>query len=173
MLHPIPGLVRGIDPTIPRQVLESRLKTIDKRRAEIEAALGHGTDDNYQAQELRAEGQALGDMRAEIEAVLNPRQAPKRSPELQKLYDQQREADKLFLRVSIRQRTEQIEHAAQKEEAAGNHRSARLHRLTIPEIPEQVCREFGKDLALLAELEGEANVGGARIPRRRPRSATS
>jgi hypothetical protein len=72
---------------------------------------------------------------------------------LRALYAQQREADLGFLRLTIRQQTEHAEHAAQKEEAAGNHRAARIHRLTIPEIPEQVCREFGKNPALLAELD--------------------
>jgi hypothetical protein len=163
--------VRGTDPTIPKEVLESKLRTIDRRRAEIEALLSRGTDDDYQSQELKAERAALGDMRAECDAILNPKPKPVRTPELQKLYDEQHKRDLLFLRATIKQQTEHAEYAAQREEAAGNHRSARLHRLTIPEIPVQVCKEYGKDLALLAELDGEANAGPS-VPRRRLRRAS-
>jgi hypothetical protein len=151
--NPIPGLTRGTDPTIPKQVLESRLRTIDKRRAEIEAELNRGIGDTYRAQELNAEYSTLGSMRADCEAVLHPPPKPVRSPELEWLYAQQRIADIAFLRSTIRQQTDQAEHAAEKEEAAGNHRSAKLHRLSIPEIPVTICRQFGKDLALLAELD--------------------
>jgi hypothetical protein len=87
-------------------------------------------------------------MRADIDAVLRPKVKERRSPELQKLYQDQREADLKFLRTTIRQQTEQTEYAAQKEEAAGNHRQARILRLTI-----QVCKEFGKNPALLAEVD--------------------
>jgi hypothetical protein len=92
-------------------------------------------------------------MRAEIDQALRPTPKPRRSPELAKLYYEQRDRDITFLRATIKQQIEQTEHAAQKEEAAGNHRAARIHRLTIPEIPEQVCKEFGKNPALLAEIE--------------------
>ena len=95
----------------------------------------------------------MGNMRADIDAVLRPKVKERRSPELQKLYQDQREADLKFLRTTIRQQTEQTEYAAQKEEAAGNHRQARILRLTIPEIAEQVCKEFGKNPALLAEVD--------------------
>jgi hypothetical protein len=81
----MPGLVRGVDPTIPKQVLEQRLRTIDKRRAEIEAQLSRGTDD-YKAQELKAERAALGDMRVECNAVLNPKPPAKRHPQLERAY---------------------------------------------------------------------------------------
>ena len=94
-------------------------------------------------------------MRAECEAALNPKPKPARSCELQRLYDEQRKRDIAFLRATIKQQTEQAEYSAQKEEAAGNHRSARIHRLTIPEIPESVCHEFGKDPTLLAEAMSE------------------
>jgi hypothetical protein len=148
----IPGLTRGTDPTIPKQVLKAKLKTIDKRRAQIEAQLSQGTDESYQAQELEAERQALGLIRAEIDEVLNPKQLPARSPELENLYAEQRQRDLDFLRAAIKHEIQNIEHAAQKEEQAGNFRSARLHRLTIVDVAEQVCREHGKDLALLAKL---------------------
>jgi hypothetical protein len=149
----IPGLTRGTDPTIPKQVLKAKLKAIDKRRAEIEALLNHGpNEDDYCSQELNAERQALGLMRAEIDEVLNPKPTPARSPELQKLYEQQRQRDVEFLRVAIRHEIQNTEYAAQREEQAGNFRAAKLHRLTIPEIPERVCKEFGKDLSLLAKL---------------------
>jgi hypothetical protein len=151
--NPIPGLTRGADPTLPRQVLAARLKVIDKRRAEIEVQLNHSQDDDYRSQELKAERQTLGDMRSEIQRVINPPPKARRSPELRALYAQQRDADLEFLRVTIKQQTEQTEWAAQKEEAAGNHRQARILRLTIPEIPEQVCKEFGKNPTLLAEID--------------------
>jgi hypothetical protein len=163
-MHPIPGLVRGVDSAIPRQVLESKLKVIDKRRAEIEALLAHASADSYQAQELKAERAGLGAMRHDIDAVLNPKPVPPRSPELEKAYAEQRARDVALLRITIKQRTEQIEHAAEKEEAAGNHRSARMHRLTIPDIPTQICAEYGKDVGLLAELDKPRGGG---VPRRR------
>ena len=118
----IPGLVRGTDPTIPKQVLEARLKTIDKRRAAIEAALGQGTDDSYKAQELRAEDHALAIMRAEADEILHPKPKPARHPAFEKAYARQREADKEFLRITIKQQIEQIEWNAQREESIGNHR---------------------------------------------------
>jgi hypothetical protein len=154
MLNPIPGLQRGLDPTLPKQVLEAKLKVIDKRRAELEAVLNNGhLDDTYKAQELQAEYSSLGAMRYAIDAVLNPKPKPARHPALQKVYDEDRKRDVALLRDAIRQQTEQTEHAADKEEAIGNHRQARILRLTIPEIPEQVCQEFHKDLALLAEIQ--------------------
>ena len=103
----IPGLVRGFDPTIPRQVLESKLKVIHKRRALIEAALSAGAGDDYQSQELKAEDRALADMRAEVEQALHPKPKPRRSPELQRLYAEQRMTDVAFLRATIKQQTEQ------------------------------------------------------------------
>jgi hypothetical protein len=60
--------------------------------AEIETLLGQGTDNSYKAQELRAERAALGNMRLEIEQGLRPTPKPARSPELQRLYDKQRNA---------------------------------------------------------------------------------
>lgn len=164
MPHPIPGLVRGTDPTLPRQVLESKLKVIDKRRAEIEAILAQTPADSYQAQELRAERVALASMRYEISQVLNPKPQPKLSPAELRARDEQRARDVELLRVTIRQRTEQIEFNAQREESAGNHRAARMHRLSIPDIPEQVCREYGKDLELLELLD---KPRGGSVPRRR------
>lgn len=155
MMDQIPGLKRGSDPTVPRQVVESKLKVIDRRRAEIEAALSHGADDSYKAQELEAERRALGDMRAECEAILNPKPKPTRPPQLEALYVRQRKADIQFLRTTIKQQVEQTEHAAEKEEAAGNYRAARLHRLTIPDLPLAICQEFSKDPGLLAELDGD------------------
>ncbi len=63
-----------------------------------------------------------------------------------------------FLRLTVRQQIEHATFAAEREEAAGNHRSARIHRLTVPEIPVQVCKEFGMDPALLAEIENEGET---------------
>lgn len=151
--NPIPGLVIGTDPTIPKQVLEAKLKVIDKRRAEIEAYLNATANkDSYHAQEIKSEYASLGNMRAEVDGALNPRPKPRRSPELRKVYQDQRDRDLKFLRATIKQQTEQTEWAAQKEEQAGNHRQARILRLTIPDIPEQVCKEFGKNPELLNEV---------------------
>ena len=36
--------------------------------------------------------------------------------------------------------------------SAGNHRAARAHRLQVPLIPESVCKEFNKDIELMAEI---------------------
>jgi hypothetical protein len=149
----IPGLSRT-DPTTQKQILDAKLKLIDQRRAEIESYLTSVNPnlDSYHNQEIQAELTALNIERAEIEDILHPPAKPRRSPELQKLYQEQRQRDVEFLRQAIRQEIENTEHAAQKEEAAGNHRSAKLHRLTIPDIPEQVCKQYGKNPALLAEV---------------------
>lgn len=153
MLNSIPGLTRGTDPTIPRQVLEAKLKVIDRRRHEIESLLATYTnEDSYHASEIKSEYAALGNVRAEIDEALHPKVKARRSPELAKLYLEQRERDLSFLRTVIREQTQNAEYAAQKEEAAGNHRQAKLIRLGIPDIPEQVCKEFGKNPALLAEI---------------------
>ena len=110
----IPKLTRGTDPSIPKQVLESKVKRIDKRRAEIESLLASYKDDDYFAQELRAEYAALGNMRSDIDAQLNPRPKQRRSPELAKAYYEQRERDLAFLRTAIKEQTEQTEWHAQK-----------------------------------------------------------
>jgi hypothetical protein len=150
----IPGLVRGTDPTLPRQVLEARLKVIDKRRAAIELTLQIDPDrTSYQSQELEAERRELGDMRTEVEAALRPASSPARPPHLEGMYRRQRESDIAFLRIAIRHEREHIEHAAEREATAGNHRAARLHRLGLPTVPEMICKQFGKDLALLSEIE--------------------
>jgi hypothetical protein len=149
----IPGLTRT-DPTIPKQILEAKLKLVDQRRAEIESYLTSVNPnlDSYHNQEIRAELSSLNIQRGEIQDILHPKAKPRRSPELQKLYQEQRQRDVEFLRHAIRQEIENTEHAAQKEEAAGNHRSARLHRSMIPDIPEQVCKQYDKNPVLLAEV---------------------
>jgi hypothetical protein len=145
MLNAIPNYSRTNDPTIPRAVLEARLKIIDQRRAAIEARLMKGGDTEYAVQELRAEYATLGNARADVDAALRPRPVPK-------VDEDQRKRDIAFLRMQIKSETELTEHAAEKEERAGNHRAARAHRETIIDIPERVAREYGKDLALLAEV---------------------
>jgi hypothetical protein len=52
----IPGLSRT-DPTIPKQILEAKLKLVDQRRAEIEDYLAtiNPDLDSYHNQEIRAE----------------------------------------------------------------------------------------------------------------------
>ena len=159
MLARIPGLTTT-DPTVPRAVLEAKLKLIDKRRAEIEALLKamqnpahRPRPDSFQQQELTTELAALNSARREVETILRPPPKPARSPELQRLYDKQRKADIVFLRSAIKQQTDQAEYAAAALENAGEHRQARLQRSLIPDLPETICREFNKDPALLAEIE--------------------
>jgi len=137
-----------VDAALPRQVLETRLKTIDQRRAQLEAELAH-IPESYERQERRE----LGDMRAEVEAILRPAPITARHPHLENMYRRQRQADVAFLRIAIRQEREHVEFAAEREAAAGNHRAARLHRLGLPMVPETICKQFGKDPALLSEIE--------------------
>jgi hypothetical protein len=153
MPHVIPQMVRGVDPQIPKQVLQSRLKTIDKRRAEIETLLGQGNGGSYRAQELHSELEDLGNARYECEQALNPPKKAALSPALKKLYAEQKKRDIANLRTAIRQQTEQAEHAADKEASAGNHRQAKLIRMSILEIPQTCCREGGYSVALLAEID--------------------
>jgi hypothetical protein len=102
----IPGLART-DPTVPKQILEAKLKLIDQRRAEIESYLTsvNVNTESYHHQEIRAELTALNTQRAEIQDVLRPPPKPRRSPELQKLYQEQRQRDVEFLRHAIYSRT--------------------------------------------------------------------
>lgn len=67
----IPGLART-DPTVPKQILEAKLKLIDRRRAEIESYLStvNVNTESYHHQELQAELATLGNQRLEIEDVL-------------------------------------------------------------------------------------------------------
>ena len=87
------------------------------------------------------------------EAILAPQAAPKPTPQLLAALERQRHEDIKFLRATIKQQIEQTEWDAAREDNAGNHRQARLLRLTIPDIPAAACKEYGKDLALLAELD--------------------
>ena len=152
LTNSIPNYSRAVDSSIPKQVLESKLKNIDKRRAEIELYLTHVNPDSYHAQEIKAEYAALGNLRAEVDGALNPRPKAEPHPTLAKAYAEDRARALVQLRSAIKQQTQQTEHAAEKEEAAGNHRQAKILRLTIPEIPERVAKEFGADLSLLTEI---------------------
>jgi hypothetical protein len=155
----IPGLART-DPNVPRSGLELRLRRIDKRRAEIEAkltALGDSSSPRSRPEsparvELEAELATLNNLRREAELILRPPK-PTPIPALERAREVQRAADISFLRAEIIQQTAIAEAAAQKLEAAGEHRQARLQRSLIPELPERLCREFGKDPALLAEID--------------------
>jgi hypothetical protein len=152
----IPGLSRThLDPTVPRQILESKLKRIDIRLSEIDEYLSQVNTNtaSYHGQEIQSERESLVILRAEITEQLNPSAKPARSPELQKLYQDQKQKDIAFLKVAIRHEIQNIEHAALKEEQAGNHRAAKLHRLSSIDAAEEVCRQYGKDPALLAELD--------------------
>jgi hypothetical protein len=163
--NPIPGLDRNLDPSIPNQILEARVKIIDRRRAEIEAELATAKEKDYRTQELAAERAALGSMRNECMEILRPRPKPVRHPTLEAAYQEQRKLDLAFLRNAIKQENEHIEANARREEVSGNHRQARLHRLMLPSVPERMAREFGKDLSLLSELDEKPRVGGG-VPRR-------
>src|SRR5689334_4006824 len=144
ILSHIPGLMRT-DPSVPRSGLELRLRRIDRRRAQIEAqltALGDSNSfrsrpDSPQRVELETELRDLNNSRREAELILRPPPKPQRIPELERARAAQCEADKAFLRTEIRQQTDITEAAAQKLEAAGEYRQARLQRSLIPELPEQ------------------------------------
>ena len=139
----IPQLERGQDTTlqkpVQRSVLEAKIKVIDKRRAEIEAKLATNPPE-YESQELHLELQGLNELRLECDEVLNPRPKERRHPALAKAYAEQRERDIHNLRGAIKHHTENATWAAEQEERAGNFRSARLHRMTIPDIPEACWR---------------------------------
>jgi hypothetical protein len=157
MLNTIPDLTRT-SPSLPKQVLESKLRTIDKRRAELELLLRDAptnSDMSAKQQELRAEDAALAAMRHDIDASLNPRPPVEMHPVLKREYALQRERDKTLLRNAIKQQREQLEYSALREEEAGEHRQARLLRLQAPDIATTVARELGMDLALLAEIADE------------------
>jgi hypothetical protein len=131
MLNTIPGLTRT-NPSLPKQVLEARLKIIDKRRAELELLLRDAptnSDTSARQQELRAEDAALAAMRYDIDAILNPRPPVEMHPELKRQYALQHERDKRLLRDAIKQQREQLEYSALREEEAGEYRQARLLRL--------------------------------------------
>jgi hypothetical protein len=157
MLNTIPDLTRT-SPSLPKQVLESKLRTIDKRRAELELLLRDAptnSDTSARQQELRAEDAALAAMRYDIDAILNPRPPVEMHPELKRQYALQHERDKRLLRDAIKQQREQLEYSALREEEAGEYRQARLLRLQAPDIPTTVARELGMDLSLLAEIDDE------------------
>src|SRR5947209_389985 len=114
------------DPTTHRALLAHRLKIIDARRAEIEAILKTTTGDSYKLQELESELRDLLCQRGEAETILDPPVKQTRSPELQRLYDRQREADRGCFHATLRDRTAYAVAAAEKLEAAGEFRQARL-----------------------------------------------
>lgn len=143
-MNAIPGLTRETDPTISKHILFSKLKTIDQRRSEIEAGLAKNPP-AYQKQELESEYATLGSMRRDCEEALKPRYRVKPDEE-------QKQRQLALLRMEIKNQTQLAEHAAEKEEAVGNHRSAKLHRLTIPDIPANVAREYGIPYGLLSEV---------------------
>jgi hypothetical protein len=148
----IPGLTKT--QPLPKGVLESRLKVVDQRRAVLETMLAQVSGEpDYRHQELQAELVALNSLRTEITDILSPRPLAPRHPVLEKQYQEDRERSKVMLRNSIKQQTEQLIWNAEQEATAGNHRQSKLLMLMVPEVGEQVCREMGLPLELLAELE--------------------
>lgn len=149
------------DARIPRAVLASKLKAIDKRRAEIEALLAMKRESDiepYHSQELRAELTELNNMRREIDRVLHPTPEPPIRPEQQAALERKRQRDIAILRSAIRERREHLEWSAEREAAAGNHRQARIWRLELMTVEEDVCKEHHLDLALLSEIT-DGNTG--------------
>ena len=118
-----------LSPTTHKAVLAHKLKVIDQRRAELEQLLHQSrrSDGSFKTQELETERAELLALRVECASILHPAPEPTRTPELQRLYDRQRERNKLLLRVSLRERTKQAIHDAEKLEAAGEHRQAKNH----------------------------------------------
>jgi hypothetical protein len=95
------------DPTTPREVLEHRLKPLDRRRAEIEAALEiehklRRGPQSFKAQELETELADLSAQRREIESALRPK--PKPTADAITI-----EKRKRFLVAEIAEQTKQIE----------------------------------------------------------------
>jgi hypothetical protein len=151
------GFPTVVDPSTHQSILAHKIKIIDRRRAELEPMIAQlkaaGGPPSTKLDELECERRDLLNQRRECESILHPARKPARTPELERLYTRQREADKLALRVSLRHRTEQAIAAAEALEAQGEHRQARLTRATIPELAAQIIREFNFDPALLSELE--------------------
>ncbi len=140
--------------SLPRRALETRLAVIDRRLEDIETTIAEG-DDSYRAQELQHEKATLFALRRQVENLLHPPAEPKPDPAIARMYAAQKERDLAFLRMAIRERCENLEYNAVREESCGNFRQARMLREQLPLVPEEICAEYGKDVALLGEIEIE------------------
>ena len=146
---------KSLDPALSRATLQSKLKRIDKRRAEIETllAMKKPTDqETHFSLELRSELQNLNALRIEIQQTLKPPKVEVSAP-MAAAMAKQRARDLANLRSMIAEHTRIIQWNADRAEQTGDHRSARLFRQELLTLPEDLCRQFKLDLSLLDELE--------------------
>ncbi len=124
---------------IEKQILQSELAGVDRRRAEVEATLASLPPYNpncpdYRRQELDAEYRELGSMRRDIEEKLHPKDEPKPlSPER-----------KRQIEGVIRQQEQNTRWNIERCEKLGDHRQAKILRLSLLDIPRRVFAEFGE-----------------------------
>ena len=146
---------KTLDPALSHAVLRSKLKRLDKRRAEIEVLLGMkrpGDVETHQSLELRSELQNLNALRIEIEQTLKPPKVEVSAP-LAAAMAKQRQRDISNLRSMIAEHTRIIQWNADRAEQTGDHRSARLFRQELLDLPESLCRQFKLDPSLLDEVD--------------------
>src|ERR1041385_1530221 len=116
------------------QILEARLREIDKRRAEIDAFLDHARGgESYRQQELETERRELMTLRCVTADKIKMLQAPVPAP------DERREK---FIEREVAARRQSTEAFIEQLEREGDHRQARLWRNEMFKIREQVEREF-------------------------------
>jgi hypothetical protein len=168
----IPSLVRNnLDPSVPRAALEAQLKVIDRRRSELETLIARLPDQSYASNELKSERALLGDMRRGINDLLRPKPLEPPDPTLLAQEAEDRKRDVNLLRITIKQRTEQTLAQADKCAETGDFRQSKIWRLTVPDIPLQVCKEYGLDPALLEDVVREDRVQRVQVARRAAKSA--
>ena len=134
--------ISHIDPG-ERASLEFQLRTIDRRRAEIEALLAQGQSNTHQAA-LLDEDYDLASARRSVVGRLTPGPAPDPSVRLRSLHR---------LRQELKSNQESLEWNAQQAEANGDHRSAQAFRHQMLTLGASLCQQFGWDPALLAEVD--------------------
>jgi len=128
---------------LEKQILEMRMKAIDRRLSEIDAKLPSLGDDSYVHQELSSErvdlvrDRNVADLRLrEIrgEAQSDPHQASR-------IAEDNKRREKLIQR-EIKSRLEVGEAFVAKLESQGEIQQARIHRRALLDIPTEVMREF-------------------------------
>jgi hypothetical protein len=115
------------------EVLSARIKQIDARRAEIEATLAHQPPESYARQELETEYRELASHRRVADIRLSDLRAPSPAP------DTRREQ---FIANEVKIRRRQPEAFIQKLENEGDHRNARLWRMELLDLKQQVEKEY-------------------------------
>jgi hypothetical protein len=115
------------------EILERKLREIDRRRAEIEIELPRHNDGSYARQELVSEAKELAALRVVVDRRLRALSQPAPAP------DPRRQA---IVAQEIGARRESIEHFIKRLEAEGDHRQARLWRRQLLDLPEQVESEY-------------------------------